>query len=286
MPGNTATIKSKAVGAKLRKLRTDRRQSLRAAAADLGIDPSTLLRYETGERGPKAETVARILGHYGVNNGLYDEIMGMLADVDAPQWLAISLPEQRQQTAALLEFEAAAGTITEVAPLLIPGLVQSPDYTRAIMSGGTVPSDEVSLRVATRLGRREVVSIDRPNPANLVVLVGEAALRQVIGTKDMMVEQLDYLLKVASWPHVDVRVVPFTSGWHPALEGAFTLIDPRADDGLSIVFLENRRSGLILHEDKDVKAYREAIPLVSSAALSPAASIEFIADLVNGMRTP
>ncbi|WP_432850678.1 helix-turn-helix domain-containing protein [Amycolatopsis sp. CA-161197] len=284
MPGNTATTKSKAVGAKLRKLREERGQSLRSAAADLGIDPSTLLRYETGERGPKTETVARILGHYGINNGLYDEIMGMLADVDASQWLAISLPEQRQQTAALLDFEAAAGTITEVAPLLVPGLVQTADYTRAIMSGGTVPPDEVSLRVATRLGRREVVSTDKTNPANLVVLVGEAALRQVIGTREMMAEQLAYLMKVANWPHVDLRVVPFASGWHPALEGAFTLIDPRAD-GFSIVFLENRRSGLILHEEGDVKAYRDAVPLVSSAALSPADSIEFVSRLREEMRT-
>lgn len=258
--------------------------SLRAVAKDLGIDPSTLSRWESGKRVPEPAQIARILGHLGIDNSRYDEIMGMLDGVDATQWLAISLPEQRQQNSALLDFEATADTITEIAPLLIPGLVQTRGYARAIMSGGTVPPDEINTRVATRLGRRDVVSAERPDPANLVVLIGEAALRQEIGSTEVMVEQLEYLLRVAGWDHVDLRVIPFSSGWHPALEGPFTLIDPR-DDGFPIVFLENRRSGLILHQEADVTAYREAVDVVLEVAMSPEASAELIADVIKGMRT-
>lgn len=233
---------------------------------------------------PRPADVARILGHLGIDNSRYDEIMAMLDGVDATQWLAISLPEQRQQNSALLDFEAAAETIIEVAPLLIPGLVQTRGYARAIMSGGTVPAEEVSTRVATRLGRREVVSAERSDPANLVVLIGEAALRQRIGSAEVMVEQLEYLLRVAAWENVDLRMIQFSSGWHPALEGPFTLIDPR-DDGFPIVFLENRRSGLILHQEADVAAYREAVDFVLQVAMSPEASAELIADVIKGMRT-
>ncbi|MFF4600534.1 helix-turn-helix domain-containing protein, partial [Amycolatopsis sp. NPDC001370] len=276
--------KGRALGAALRKAREERGVSLRSVAKDLGIDPSTLSRWEAGKRVPPPADIARILGHLGIDNSRYDEIMGMLDGVDATQWLAISLPEQRQQNSALLDFEATANTITEVAPLLIPGLVQTRGYARAIMSGGTVPADEINTRVATRLGRRDVVSADRPDPANLVALIGEAALRQEIGSAEVMVEQLEYLLRVAAWDHVDLRVMPFTSGWHPALEGPFTLIDPR-DDGFPIVFLENRRSGLILHQEADVTAYREAVGVVLEVAMSPEASAELIADVIKGMRT-
>ncbi|MFF4684423.1 helix-turn-helix domain-containing protein [Amycolatopsis sp. NPDC001319] len=284
MADNTATTKGRALGAALRKAREERGVSLRSVAKDLGIDPRTLSRWEAGKRVPPPADIARILGHLGIDNSRYDEIMGMLDGVDATQWLAISLPEQRQQNSALLDFEATANTITEVAPLLIPGLVQTRGYARAIMSGGTVPADEINTRVATRLGRRDVVSADRPDPANLVALIGEAALRQEIGSAEVMVEQLEYLLRVAAWDHVDLRVMPFTSGWHPALEGPFTLIDPR-DDGFPIVFLENRRSGLILHQEADVTAYREAVGVVLEVAMSPEASAELIADVIKGMRT-
>ncbi|MER7011044.1 DUF5753 domain-containing protein [Saccharopolyspora sp. NPDC000359] len=173
-------------------------------------------------------------------------------------------PEQRQQLSALLEFERTARLITHAAPLLIPGSLQSTAYVRAIMTAGGVPPEEVETRIAVRVGRREAI-MRKDEPVHLKAAIGEAALRQVVGTPDVMVDQLDHLLQLSDLDNVDVRVVPFQSAWQPALEGIFVLIE--SDEAPPVVHLENRRSGLFLHEPADIAIYREAAETVFSTAL-------------------
>ncbi|MEV0050866.1 DUF5753 domain-containing protein [Saccharopolyspora shandongensis] len=175
--------------------------------------------------------------------------------------------------AALLDFERKASHITDVSPLLIPGLLQTGDYARAIMVTGEVPAAEVETRVLVRVGRREVLT--RRNPAKLLALVGETAIRQKIGDLQVTLDQLQHLLTVAEWPNVDLHVIPSATGWHPALEGPFFLID--FDDEQPIVHLENRRAALFFHEEADVAAYRIAVDRVMRLAMDPAESMKFIA---------
>lgn len=278
MASNTRTPKARALGSALREAREERGLGLRQLASDLGKDAGQLSRWENGERAPRPTDVAQILTHLGINGERYEEIIAICSGTHDPRWLAVTLPEQRQQLGALLEFERTATTITEVSPLLIPGLLQTSDYARAIMTAGGVPVTEAETRVAVRVGRRDVIL--RRDPARLVALVGEAALRQVIGTRKVMIEQLEYLGEMAKLSNVDLRVVPFSSGWHPALEGLFLLIE---SEQTPVVQLESRRSGLFLHEPEDVRTYRDAADTVLRAALSPEESSEFIAAIAKDM---
>jgi transcriptional regulator with XRE-family HTH domain len=280
MASNTRTPKARALGTALRDARNARGLSLRALAGQLGKDPSILSRWETGERAPQPTDVAQILTILGVNGERYDEIIELTRGTDEPRWLAVSLPEQRQQLAALLEFEQAASAIIEASPLLIPGLLQTSSYVRAIMSGGSVPADEIETRVAVRVGRRDVLT--RRDPVRFVALIGQAALKQMIGNVEVMTEQLRHLLAMAELPNVDLRVVPFSSGWHPALEGPFVVIESEQEP---VVHLENRRSGMFLHEDEDVDTYRQAADAVLQAAMSPEDSAGLIAEEVDRMET-
>jgi transcriptional regulator with XRE-family HTH domain len=286
MADNTATPKARVLGAALREARKERDLSLRKLAAELGRDPGLLSRWETGKRVPQATDVAQILTFLGVTGDRYDEIIRMTQGTDAAQWLAVTLPEQRQHLAALLSFEDAADTITTVCPLLIPGLLQVSGYVRAIMVAGTVPSDEIATRVAVRIGRRDAIT--RRDPARLVAFIGEAALRQVIGGPEVMADQLAQLLEDAARPNIELRVVPFASGWHPGLEGPFTLIDPKADTQratMPVVHIENRRSGLFLHEKEDVNTYRQAVDAMLLSAMSSTDTAGLIADVIKEMRT-
>jgi transcriptional regulator with XRE-family HTH domain len=286
MPAHTGSPKARVLGNALRQAREDKGLGLRALAGELDLDPSALSKWERGLMVPKDVVVARILTHLGINGERYDEILTMPEGADAAQWLAITLPEQRQQLAALLDFENTADTITTASPLLIPGLLQESGYVRAIMSAGTVPADEIATRVAVRIGRRDVIT--RRDPARLVAFIGESALRQVIGGPNVMAEQLTFLLEAASWANVELRVIPYASGWHPALEGPFTIIDPKVNAERAttpVVHIENRRSGLFLHEKEDVDTYRQAVDAVLLAAMSPTDTEELIAAVIKEMRT-
>jgi transcriptional regulator with XRE-family HTH domain len=272
------TPKARALGKALRKVREERGYGLREFAKVLERDPGVLSRWENGERIPSPDQVAQYLTRLEVIGDPYEEIMELTRATDEPRWLAISLPEQRQQFDALLDFEQRATTITVLAPLLVPGLLQTSSYIRSIMSAGEVPDREVPRRIAMRIGRRDVLTRREPKPVRLAAFVGEAALRQLIGTQEVMAEQLRHLRDAMKWPNVDLRVIPFDSGWHPALEGLCLVID--SDESEPVVHLELRDSLLFLHEEDDVNRYRQAVEKVERVALGSQDSAEVIAEYI------
>lgn len=274
------TPKARRLGAALREVRTERGIGVRKLAEKLGKDHSLISRYESGERVPKPEDVATILATLEVNGDRRDEILDLARGTDSPRWLAVTLPEQRQQLAALLELEATATSIIDVSPMLVTGLLQTTPYIRAIMSGGGVPRDEIETRIAVRIGRRETIG-DRS--IRLVALLGETALRQEVGGRQVMVDQLRRLLDMSKRSNVDLRIIPFAAGWYPALEGPFTLIESAQE--APVVHLENRRSGLFLHEPEDIETYRVAVDAVLEVAMSPADSSGLIAEVIREMET-
>jgi transcriptional regulator with XRE-family HTH domain len=278
------TPKARALGAALRQAREDKHMLLRQLGAAVNRDIGVLSRWENGERTPKPEQVAQILTTLGVNGERYDEIMTLAYGTDEGQWVATTLPEQRQQMISFTNCEQAASRIVEVAPLLVPGLLQTRDYAYSIMvaPGSGVPSDEVATRVAARLARRDVIT--KPNPATLLVLLSQSALTHVIGGRHVMLGQLKYLLEMAARPNIELRIIPGHCGWHPGLDGPFILIEPnRATKSSSIVFVGNRRTILMLHDEGDVRAYQGAIDDTLKLSLPPEVSSRLIADLHNRM---
>jgi transcriptional regulator with XRE-family HTH domain len=276
------TPKARALGGALRQAREEKGLLLRELGVAISKDNGVISRWETGERTPKPEQVAQILSILGVIGDRYDEVMTLAYGTNESQWVATTLPEQKQQMVAYVDWEQNASRIVEVAPLLVPGILQTGDYVRAIMTAPGVPSGEIASRVTTRIGRREVVT--KQNPAELLVLLGRAALNQGIGGRQVMLGQLDYLLEMAARPNVELRIIPDDAGWHPGLEGAFTFIEKSATVSRdSIVVVETRRSVLMLHQDGDVNAYRRAVDQILKMSLSPEVSVSFIADLRNRM---
>jgi transcriptional regulator with XRE-family HTH domain len=285
----TRTPKAQALGAALRHAREEKHLLLRELATAIKRDIGVVSRWETGDRTPKPEQVAQILTKLGVDGERYDDIMTLAYGTNESQWVATTLPEQRQQLAAFVDWEQRARRIVEVTPMLVSGLLQTSDYVRAIMTTAGVPAGEIALRVSTRIGRREAIT--KRAPAELLVLLGQSALNQNIGGRDVMIGQLDHLLEMAARPNIELRVVPDHRGWHPGLEGAFTLIEaPRPASGrraavksASIAFVGTRRSVLMLHEDDDVVAYTRAIDAILAVSMKPDSSANFIADTRNRM---
>ena len=110
-------------------------------------------------------------------------------------------------------------------------------------------------------------------------MTSEAVLRQNIGGPEIMLEQLQYLARMAELPNVDIRVIPIKCGWHPAHDGPFDLVE--FADKPPVVHLENRRAGLFFHEEEDTAVYVDAVERVLHAALSPEDSAQFIDEIIN-----
>lgn len=298
MAGNTraargrrlGTPKARSFGSAVREAREglDDKPSLRAVAAQLSIDPSRLSKIETGKVVPQLDVAEQILDHLGVTGDHKAEVLALLEGAETEQpWHANTLPEQRQHISTVVEAEDLAEAIFEYTIGVIPGLLQTKRYARAIMVGGRdpLPASEVTIRVMTRMGRQGVLSEEREHPVKLTALIHETALRQRIGGTEVMIEQLEYLLKIMKRSNVDVRIVPDGLDWHEGLEGSFTLISPRSTADLyPVVFLEYRRSGLILHADEDVAAYRDAVDSLLRLAMTSTATEEAIAGAITALK--
>lgn len=270
-----ATPKARALGLAVRKERNDRSTSLRELAGRIGRHSGEISRWENGERPLTPERTAQILSALGVSGDRFDEIMSLAYEAKNPPWVATTLPERERQLSALIDFEELASQVTEVAPLLVPGLLQVPSYIRGIMTGGGgVPASEVSARVALRLGHQKILS--RTDPVSLVVYLGEAVLHQTVGDRAVMAEQLRNLIATRERSNVALRVIPYRSGWNPALDGAFTLVESETSD--PVVQLENRRSTLLLHEDEDIEVYRHAIDQLDKVSFDTDESMRAIAE--------
>jgi hypothetical protein len=139
------------------------------------------------------------------------------------------------------------------------------------MADAEVSEDEIESRVRVRLGRQRVL-----DSVELEVLLGEAALHQQVGGRDVLIAQLRHLVEIAGHDNVDLRVVPFTAGWVPALEGGWAVIESAEER--PVVHTENRKSGWLLHEDVDVRLYMDAIASMRKKAMSPQATVGLIAE--------
>jgi transcriptional regulator with XRE-family HTH domain len=268
------TPKSQALGRAMRRARLARGLTLRDFAAQLDRDFGSVSRWETGDRTPSPEQVARHLTLLGVGSADFEEIMTLAHGTQEPLWLAATAPERRQQQTAYLDWEDRATRIVEVAPLLVPGLLRTRGYAEAMLLGDGVAEAEREARITRRAARRK--ALDRPHPAKLLVLLGIAALRQEIGGPDGTRDQLHQLLRSAEKPNVELRIVPDRRGWHPALETAFTLIET---DEESVVLVETRCSTLLLHTRADVTAYRDAADRIRTLSLDPTGSRALLHDL-------
>jgi transcriptional regulator with XRE-family HTH domain len=273
------TPKARALGAALRGAREKSELTTRDLADRIGRNHGEISRWETGDRTPKPEHVAQVLTALGIIGRPYDEIMSLTYDTTAPTWVATSLPAQQQQLATFLDLEQNAAAITEVLPTFVPGLLQTRDYAHALMSSSRLSSDEITTRVAIRMGRRDVIT--RANPARFTAFMGETALYQNIGEPSVMIEQFQYLLEMARRPNITIRLMPFDRHWHPGLEAPFVFILPV--DQTPLVHVELRRSSMFLHEEDMVNAYVDALEMIDKVALRPDVSARIITDRMENL---
>ena len=181
---------------------------------------------------------------------------------------------------AFMAYSARAVAIRQYMAHLVPGLLQTEDYARAVLSHGLSLKDEQHLeeRVAARLGRQaRLTDPDRPE---LWVILDEAVLRRPIGGRDVMRAQLARLLEAAQDPHVTLQVLPFDQGAHDVMGGSLSLLT--VPDGTEVAYTEGAHHGQLLEEPAEVERYRLFYDRLRAAALPPLMSLDMIRSAMEG----
>lgn len=268
------TVGGSGLGWDLRSLRTSRGMSLRAVAAKLDWPPSKVSRIETGKQGMRSEDVASLLVVYGVTSEEREQFLQRTARADELGLWEIQRGVARESK-TLVQLENRAHSIFSVEPLWLPGLLQTPDYTRAIMRACGVFEEDIETRLTARMGRQVILS--RTDPPQLEFAIDEGALRRRVLSARLMARQLRQISEAAEHPNVTLRILPLSVGAHTGLDGAFTLIS--LPEQKSVVFLEHKLSWLFLEKDYEVGFYRNEADRLKQTALPPDESARLVATI-------
>lgn len=280
MSSTTPSGRSQAVqlGAELRELRKRTQMTVAQVASALGFHHSTVSRWERGESMPSEADTAALLAIYGITGEERERLIELARHDDIPDWVA---PGIGKQLAALIEYERVAHKITEVNPLLIPGLLQTREYARSLMIAAGAPLGQAEQGAMIRMGRQTVLT--RHKPATHIAIIGEQAVRYPPCDYDIMAEQLHHLLAMNERTNIDIRILPFGCRYTSAHEGRFIVLEFRHDN--PVVLVESAWSSSLLTNSRAVLGYQDSLEELLASAMSSAASIELIIQLVTEMET-
>jgi hypothetical protein len=258
------------LGSQLRKLRDTAGVSRGQAGYEIRSSESKISRMELGKVGFKERDVADLLTLYGMTEGEERErLLALARDANNPGWwnaYGDVLPNWFQN---YLGLEPVAEIIRTYQIQFVPGLLQTPDYARAIvqLGRGIMPADEIERRVRVRTSRQDILT--RSDPVRLWAVIDEAALRRPIGGREVMRVQLEHLIEVSKLKNVTLQVMPFDSVGHVASAGAFSLLRFADQELPNVVYIEHLSNALYLDRPDEVDLYSATMDALSVAAPEP-----------------
>lgn len=286
-PGGGPTVLRILLGSQLRKLRESKGITREAAGYEIRASGSKISRMELGRVSFKERDVADLLTMYGVSDSAEREALIALArQANNPGWwqhFGDVLPNWFQ---AFLGLEAAASLIRTYEIQFVPGLLQTPEYARAVIMLGHAgaSAEEINRRVDVRLQRQQILT--RSGGPQLWAVIDEAVLRRPVGGAGVMRAQIEALIEASKLPGVRLQIIPFLAGGHAAAGGPFAILrfpEPELPD---VVYVEQLTSAIYLDKREDVDQYAMAMERVCIDAEPPHHTPEILGKLLNEVGRP
>ncbi|MCR6488066.1 helix-turn-helix transcriptional regulator [Amycolatopsis sp. OK19-0408] len=269
-----ATPRARALGFGLRKCREERELGVRELARVIGVHAQEVSSWEYAKRVPRVEQVALVMGALVVEPGERARLLELARTAAEPSWLEKVMPGRKNFT--YVQYEREARELFGWEPVLVPGLLQTPAYTRVVLTGLGVPGEMIERQAVSRQARRGLLT--GPHPIPFAAIVGEAVLRPGFVEPAPMAEQLRLLLELSRRPNISLRVLRGSPVCHPGLCGPFVILD--FEQLPPIVFVEQYRASAYLYADDQVADYRAAAGTLAALALSEHDSRVLIGEVI------
>jgi transcriptional regulator with XRE-family HTH domain len=252
--------------------------TLDEVASQLDLSPSTLSRIETAQVRVRTSDLRQLLEIYKVTGAQRDQLLQLARERPELWW-----NQYKHPGVALASVEWGAATILQHSLQLVPGLLQTEAYAREVLRA--IPSYaaiDIERRVEFRMKRQELLT--EAQAPRLWIVLDEAVLRRPVGGRQVMDEQLQRLIDVASPPKVTIQVLPFSVGVHAGLDGEFTILsydDPADPD---VVYLETSAGESFEESAAVTRRFNAIFDELRAAALNPAESIRTLANVQQELR--
>jgi transcriptional regulator with XRE-family HTH domain len=275
------TARARRLGIALRTFREAAGMTLERAAEEINSTRSTLSRYENALTLPSPATVRGLLLHYNVDA---DELAGTIQlakDARTPGWWVSYSYILDRRTADFIALESEATAIQSFEPSLVPGLLQTPDYIRAIMRGGPHTLDDEGIEQRVRLRLKRQVRLTGDNPLLVDSVIDEVALIRKVGGEKVWAEQLEHLLEISELPNITIQVIPLAAGYHRGTRGSLHILEFGNDDQ-PLASVETVAGQLSFDSSTELHTCTKIMQHLRTVALSPEASRDLISDLLKG----
>jgi len=273
---HSPTVRARLLGNEFREIREHLKLTLHGAAAVVGWNYQKVRRIEDAETKPTQEDIEALLDAYGVDRGSRLELLELAEN----SWRRGWWPDYGGIFhGKFISLEDEATQICEYESLLVPGLLQTADYSREVIKA-VKPNDSdeaIAHRIKGRLARKELLS--RKNPPDLLVVLDEAVLRRTVGGRAVMNGQLEDLLTATRRPNITIQVVRFADGAHAGLEGPFSILS-FAEPAPRVAYVEGMSRDAYLESAGEVARCNLTFERLCDVALDPQESATMIADII------
>jgi hypothetical protein len=268
------------VGAHLRRLREEKGITRADAGYTIRASESKMSRLELGRVAFKERDISDLLVYYGVTDPEQrDQVLRLVREANRPSWWREFDDVMPQYFQNYIGLEEAATTLRTYEIHFVPGLLQTPDYARAVLSSTVPPltGRDLDRAVTLRLTRQQV--LEREDPLTVWAVVDESALRRRIGSAETHRAQLEHLVELAERPGVALQVLPTETGLHVG-GGPFSILrfdDPELPD---VVYVESLVGASYVDKTEHVERYVEVMNRLSVESLTPDESVASIRKLL------
>lgn len=265
------TVRGRRLRHELRKIREERGLTIEQISEQSGGDwnPSTISRWETGDRRIRPVDLRRLLDLYDVQGDQREVMLTLARQARERGWWRTYRDAVPEWFEVYLGLEAEASVIHDYAAELVPGLLQTADYYRAFMRAAPAAGDEdtIERKAAVRLARQERLTGE--DPPSFWAVLNEAVIRRVVGGPSTMRAQLEHIAEMAGLAQVTVQVLPFRAGAHPAMDGSFIVLGFPEPADPDVVYLESQAGSLYLERPPESERYAAIFNHLIAKALDP-----------------
>ncbi len=287
MAGLYPTARRRRLAGELKRLRLESGltgEQVALALTGLGRwSASKVSRIENGRVGVHHGDVADLLDLYRLDGPLRAELVEIARENGKHGWWHSYQDVLPLHITPILDLEASSSAMRFMHNQLVPGLLQTAAYARALIRDclPDAAPERIDRLVELRLDRQKVLA--RPDPPRVWVVLDEAALRRPVGGVKAMRDQLEHLAEHADSPRTVVQVIPFAAGEHTGLEMPFTVLSFPGDDDPDVVYLEQFTTASYVEDEYDVKRYTTMFDRLLASALDPDGTRAFIRKVAEEM---
>jgi transcriptional regulator with XRE-family HTH domain len=275
------TVRRRRLGADLRRLREQSSLKLEEVAAQLGVAPSTLSRIETGKAPTRTSYLSLMLDMYGVTDADHRRLLMDLAREGQRRGWWVGFDDLLAAGAGdYLGLEAEAAVVRAFGLQVVPGLLRTPDYGKAVCAARRPDfrPEQLERLAAAQQRRQEVLA--GTDPVELRLVLDESVLLRSIAPQSVMRAQLERLVEASAEPAITIQVLELAGPRHPVLAGSFAVLSFAEEDDADVACAEGIRGQVLLEQRAgEVAAVRGTFDALSKSALSPRASATRIRDI-------